>query len=76
MTTNQTATKQQKTTKGAARATEKPQRFRAAALREALSYTRQREFAEHVAGAKRPETRGRRIEKSIRLLAAGHKEPR
>ena len=43
---------------------------------EKLSYTRQREYAEHVADAKRPETRRRRIEKSIALLAAGRKEPR
>lgn len=42
----------------------------------ALSYTHRREFAEHVADAKRPETRRRRIEKSVRLLAAGRKEPR
>ncbi|MDQ3803642.1 MAG: YdeI/OmpD-associated family protein [Acidobacteriota bacterium] len=41
-----------------------------------LSYTHQREFAEHVEDAKRPETRQRRIEKSIQLLAAGEKEPR
>jgi len=43
---------------------------------EGLSYTHQREYAEHVADAKRPETRRRRIEKSIALLAAGRKEPR
>lgn len=42
---------------------------------EKLSYTHQREYAEHVADAKRPETRQRRIEKSIALLAAGRKEP-
>jgi len=43
---------------------------------EGLSYTHRREFAEHVADAKRPETRQRRIEKSIQMLAAGRKEPR
>ena len=41
-----------------------------------LSYTHRREHVEHVEGAKRPETRLRRIEKSISLLAAGKKEPR
>ncbi len=41
-----------------------------------LSYTHQREYAEHIEDAKRPETRQRRIEKSIGMLAAGKKEPR
>lgn len=41
-----------------------------------LSYTHRREHVEHVEEAKRPETRLRRIEKSIQLLAAGKKEPR
>ncbi len=41
-----------------------------------LSYTHRREHVEHVEGAKRPETRERRIEKSVRMLAAGRKEPR
>jgi hypothetical protein len=41
-----------------------------------LSFTHRREHVEHVEEAKRPETRRRRIEKSIRLLAAGKKEPR
>ncbi|MDT7809218.1 MAG: hypothetical protein QOJ70_3031 [Acidobacteriota bacterium] len=40
-----------------------------------LSYTHQREHVEHVEEAKRPETRQRRIERSILLLAAGKKEP-
>jgi len=48
----------------------------AAALWETLSYTHRREYAEHIEEAKRPETRRRRIEKSIELLAAGRKEPR
>jgi hypothetical protein len=41
-----------------------------------LSYTHRREHVEHIEEAKRPETRQRRIEKSIALLAAGKKEPR
>ena len=41
-----------------------------------LSYTHRREHVEHVEDAKRPETRRRRLEKSIALLAAGRKEPR
>jgi len=41
-----------------------------------LSYTHRREHVEHIEDAKKPETRRRRIEKSIQLLAAGKKEPR
>ena len=41
-----------------------------------LSYTHRREHVEHIEGAKKPETRLRRIEKSVELLAAGKKEPR
>ena len=41
-----------------------------------LSYTHRREHVEHIEEAKKPETRLRRIEKSIELLAAGKKEPR
>jgi len=41
-----------------------------------LSYTHRREHVEHVEEAKRPETRLRRIEKSVALLAAGRREPR
>lgn len=41
-----------------------------------LSYTHRREHVEHIEGAKRPETRERRVEKSVALLAAGRKEPR
>jgi hypothetical protein len=41
-----------------------------------LSYTHQREHVEHIEEAKKPDTRQRRIEKSIQLLAAGKKEPR
>ena len=39
-----------------------------------LSYTHQRKYVEHIEDAKRPETRQRRIEKSIEALAAGRKE--
>jgi hypothetical protein len=41
-----------------------------------LSYTHRREHVEHIEEAKKPETRQRRIEKSVALLAAGKKEPR
>jgi len=41
-----------------------------------LSYTHRREHVEHIEDAKKPETRQRRLEKSIALLAAGRKEPR
>lgn len=48
----------------------------ARAVWEKLSYTHRREHVEHIEEAKRPETRQRRIEKSVALLAAGKKEPR
>jgi hypothetical protein len=48
----------------------------AAALWQTLSYTHQREYAEHIEGAKRPETRQRRIERSVQMLAEGRREPR
>jgi hypothetical protein len=48
----------------------------ARAVWDKLSYTHRREHVEHIEEAKRPETRQRRIEKSIALLAAGKKEPR
>jgi hypothetical protein len=41
-----------------------------------LSYTHQREHAQYVEEAKKPETRQRRIEKSVQMLAAGKKEIR
>jgi hypothetical protein len=41
-----------------------------------LSYTHRREHVGHVEEAKRPETRARRIEKSVAQLAEGKKEPR
>src|SRR5215204_5645322 len=48
----------------------------ARAVWDKLSYTHRREHVEHIEAAQRPETRQRRIEKSIALLAAGKKEPR
>jgi len=41
-----------------------------------LSYTHQREHVQHIEEAKKPETRERRIEKSIETLASGKKEIR
>ena len=41
-----------------------------------LSYTHRREHVEHIEEAKRPETRQRRVEKSVARLAEGKKEPR
>lgn len=41
-----------------------------------LSYTHRREHVEAIEGAKKPETRLRRIEKSVEMLAAGKKESR
>ena len=41
-----------------------------------LSYTHRREHVRHIEEAKRPETRLRRIEKSVETLAAGRKEAR
>ena len=41
-----------------------------------LSFTHRREHVEHIEDAKKPDTRRRRIEKSIQLLAAGKKEAR
>ncbi len=48
----------------------------ARAVWDKLSYTHRREHVEHIEEAKKPETRERRIEKSVALLAAGKKEPR
>lgn len=48
----------------------------ARAVWDKLSYTHRREHVEHVEDAKRPDTRRRRIEKSIQMLAAGRKGPR
>jgi hypothetical protein len=48
----------------------------AQAIWDKLSYTHRREHVEHIEDAKKPETRLRRIEKSVTLLAAGKKEPR
>jgi hypothetical protein len=41
-----------------------------------LSYTHRREHVQSIEEAKKPETRQRRIEKSIRLLAAGKRDVR
>ena len=41
-----------------------------------LSYTHQKEYAQSIEEAKKPETRQRRIEKAIEQLAAGKKGPR
>jgi hypothetical protein len=48
----------------------------AGAVWDKLSYTHRREHVEHIEDAKKPETRQRRIEKSVSMLAAGRKEPR
>ncbi|MDT5272663.1 MAG: hypothetical protein QOH49_4849 [Acidobacteriota bacterium] len=48
----------------------------AQAIWDKLSFTHRREHVEHIEEAKKPETRLRRIEKSVTLLAAGKKEPR
>jgi hypothetical protein len=41
-----------------------------------LSFTHQREYVEAIEDAKKPETRQRRIEKSVAMIATGKKEPR
>jgi hypothetical protein len=48
----------------------------ARAVWDKLSYTHRREHVGHIEEARKPETRQRRIEKSVALLAAGKKEPR
>jgi uncharacterized protein YdeI (YjbR/CyaY-like superfamily) len=45
----------------------------AAAAWDSLSYTHRKEYAQSVAEAKRPETRARRIERAIAMLAASGK---
>ena len=40
---------------------------------DSLSYTHQREYVEWIEGAKRPETRARRIGKAVAMLQAGQK---
>jgi hypothetical protein len=42
---------------------------------EKLSFTHQREYAEWIAGAKRAETRERRIARALEMLRAGTKTP-
>ncbi len=39
----------------------------------ALSYTHQREHVEAIEGAKRPETRARRIERALQMITAARK---
>lgn len=43
---------------------------------QALSYTHQREHVEALAGAKKPETRARRLTAAVKSLAAKRKSPR
>ena len=47
----------------------------AKAVWDKLSYTHRKEHVKAIEDAKKPETRQRRIEKAISLLAAGQKEP-
>jgi hypothetical protein len=47
----------------------------AAAAWTALSYTHQREHVEAIDGAKKPETRARRIERAVAMIAAAPAEP-
>jgi hypothetical protein len=42
---------------------------------EGLSYTHRKEYAEWIAGAKRDETRQRRLAKAIEMLRAGERQP-
>jgi Bacteriocin-protection, YdeI or OmpD-Associated/Domain of unknown function (DUF1905) len=47
----------------------------AAAAFERLSYTHRREYAEWVAGARRAETRRRRVERALAMLREGRRSP-
>ncbi len=42
---------------------------------DSLSFTHRKEYAQWIGVAKRPETTARRVEKAIRMLAAGSKHP-
>lgn len=42
---------------------------------ERLSYTHRKEYVQWIVGAKRPETRQRRVEKAIEMLLAGTQHP-
>jgi hypothetical protein len=42
---------------------------------EGLSYTHRKEYAQWVAGAKRAETRGRRVEQAVQMLRDGRRHP-
>lgn len=48
---------------------------KAATQYESLSFTNKREYAEWIVGAKKEETRARRLEKTIEMLVAGKKNP-
>ncbi len=47
----------------------------AQAIFDGLAFTHRREYAEWIAGAKRDETRARRVEKTLAMLRAGTKHP-
>ncbi|MEA2138293.1 MAG: hypothetical protein QOG56_1443, partial [Solirubrobacteraceae bacterium] len=42
---------------------------------DALAFTHRREYAEWVAGAKRDDTRARRVERAVEMLRAGVRHP-
>ncbi len=48
---------------------------RAQAVFDALSFTHRREYAEWISGAKREETRERRVRKAVAMLREGQKHP-
>jgi Bacteriocin-protection, YdeI or OmpD-Associated/Domain of unknown function (DUF1905) len=48
---------------------------RAQAVFDALSFTHRREYAEWISGAKREETRERRVRKAVTMLRDGQKHP-
>lgn len=48
---------------------------RARAFFDTLSYTHRKEFANWIAGARRPETRAARLERTIGMLLAGVRHP-
>ena len=47
---------------------------RARAVFDGLAYSHQREYVQHIAHAKRPETRARRVEQTIEMLKQGKKQ--
>jgi uncharacterized protein YdeI (YjbR/CyaY-like superfamily) len=48
---------------------------RAQAVFDALSFTHRREYAEWISGAKREETRERRVRQAVTMLRDGQKHP-